>query len=78
MSLAYIGGMFLNDAFDREIDAKERPERPIPSKKVKASEVFAAGFTLLAGAVMFSAITALSWGHNFTWVLVLSLALCGS
>ncbi len=78
MSLAYIGGMFLNDAFDRRIDAKERPERPIPSKKVKAAEVFAAGFTLLAGAVMFSAITALSWGHNFLWVVILSIALCGS
>lgn len=75
MSLAYIGGMFLNDAFDREIDAKERPERPIPSKQVKASEVFAAGFTLLTGAVMFAAIAAISWGHNIVLVIVLSALL---
>lgn len=78
MSLAYIGGMFLNDAFDREIDAKERPERPIPSKQVKAAEVFAAGFTLLAGSVMFSAIAAMSWGHNLLPVIALSIALCGA
>ena len=78
MSLAYIGGMFLNDAFDRKIDAKERPERPIPSKQVKASEVFAAGFTLLTGSVLFAAITAMSWGHNVLLVFVLSVTLSGT
>ena len=31
VSLLYVGGMYLNDAFDAEIDAGERPERPIPS-----------------------------------------------
>jgi 4-hydroxybenzoate polyprenyltransferase len=51
MSLAYIGGMFLNDAFDRKIDAVERPERPIPSKRVTAKAVFIAGFSMLALAV---------------------------
>lgn len=78
MSLAYIGGMFLNDAFDRKIDAKERPERPIPAKQVKAAEVFAAGFTLLAGSVMFAAIAAMSWGHNLLLVILLSITLCGA
>ena len=29
LSLFYVAGMYLNDAFDREIDARERPERPI-------------------------------------------------
>ena len=48
VSLFYVGGMFLNDAFDREIDARERPERPIPSGQVSAFEVFAIGFGLLA------------------------------
>jgi len=64
MSMAYVGGMFLNDAFDRKIDAKERPERPIPSGQIKAAEVFAAGFTLLAGAIIFSFITALAWSGS--------------
>ena len=48
LSLFYVGGMFLNDAFDRDFDAKHRPERPIPSGQVSAREVFIAGFGLLA------------------------------
>jgi hypothetical protein len=48
LSLFYIGGMYLNDAFDREIDARERPERPIPSGIVSAGAVFAIGFGLMA------------------------------
>jgi 4-hydroxybenzoate polyprenyltransferase len=48
LSLFYIGGMYLNDAFDRDIDARERPERPIPSGVVPASAVFAIGFGLIA------------------------------
>jgi 4-hydroxybenzoate polyprenyltransferase len=28
LSLCYVAGMFLNDAFDREFDARHRPERP--------------------------------------------------
>ena len=47
-SLLYTGGMYLNDAFDRESDARERPERPIPSGRVRAGSVFAIGFGLLA------------------------------
>jgi 4-hydroxybenzoate polyprenyltransferase len=48
LSLFYVGGMFLNDAFDRAIDARERPERPIPSGAISATEVFVVGFGLLA------------------------------
>ena len=48
MSLFYVGGMYLNDAFDRDIDARERPERPIPSGLVPAATVFQIGFALLA------------------------------
>ncbi|AUX39795.1 hypothetical protein SOCE26_011900 [Sorangium cellulosum] len=51
-SLMYVGGMFLNDAFDREIDARERPERPIPSGLVSAREVFAVGYGLLGAGVL--------------------------
>jgi 4-hydroxybenzoate polyprenyltransferase len=48
LSLFYIGGMFLNDAFDRGFDAEHRPERPIPSGQVSAQQVFTIGFGLLA------------------------------
>ena len=40
LSLFYVGGMFLNDAFDRDFDAEHRPERPIPSGQVSAQQVF--------------------------------------
>lgn len=46
-SLVYVGGMFLNDAFDREFDARFRAERPIPAGVVSASTVFRTGFALL-------------------------------
>lgn len=47
-SLFYVGGMYLNDAFDRQIDARERPQRPIPSGQVSAGSVFILGFLWLA------------------------------
>jgi hypothetical protein len=47
LSLFYVGGMFLNDAFDRDFDAKARPERPIPSGQVSVTQVFGFGFGML-------------------------------
>lgn len=49
--LLYVGGMFLNDAFDAEIDARERPERPIPAGEATVGEVLGWGFGLLAAAL---------------------------
>ncbi len=46
-SLFYVGGMFLNDAFDRGFDALHRPERPIPSGQVSSRQVFTYGFAML-------------------------------
>jgi UbiA prenyltransferase family len=50
--LAYAGGMALNDARDAELDAVERPNRPIPSGRISrtAAHLFAA--TLLGGALL--------------------------
>lgn len=77
MSLAYIGGMYLNDAFDGNIDAIERPERPIPSGAVGASAVFAAGAVMLAAAVIIVALTARANGLTVpATVAVLLLAGC--
>lgn len=49
--LAYVGGMFLNDAFDAEMDAANQPFRPIPSGAVARREVFAWGYGMLAVSV---------------------------
>jgi 4-hydroxybenzoate polyprenyltransferase len=52
MSSFYVGGMYLNDYFDRAIDGRERPERPIPSGHISAHAVAAIGFCLVgAGAI---------------------------
>jgi 4-hydroxybenzoate polyprenyltransferase len=51
-TLFYVGGMFLNDAFDAEIDARERPERPIPQGRATRREVLAVGGGLLAAGLM--------------------------
>ena len=52
LSLFYIGGMFLNDAFDADIDARERPERPIPAGQISRKAVFRSGYGMLAGGVL--------------------------
>ena len=47
----YAGGVVLNDFFDRRLDAVERPERPIPSGRVRASHAAGLGTALLAAGV---------------------------
>ncbi len=51
-SAFYEGGMLLNDAFDADIDAKERPNRPIPSGQVPRAAVFAGGYGLLTAGLV--------------------------
>ena len=76
MSLLYTAGMFLNDAFDREIDRAERPERPIPSGAIDAASVFAWGFALLAAGTTLVAAVALLYGGAAIAILS-ALALAG-
>lgn len=52
LSLFYVGGMFLNDAFDAPVDARERAERPIPRGDVPRRTVFAAGWGMLGLACL--------------------------
>ena len=76
LSLMYVAGMYLNDAFDRDIDRVERPERPIPSGEVAAATVFDIGFVLLGGGVVLVAATALATGAG--WKPLLSAVALGS
>ena len=46
LSLLYVGGMYLNDYCDVKFDHQYRPERPIPSGKIKRSTVFVATMLL--------------------------------
>jgi 4-hydroxybenzoate polyprenyltransferase len=52
LSLLYVAGMYLNDAFDASWDAVHRRERPIPSGAVGAGAVFRAGFGMILAALV--------------------------
>ncbi len=79
LSLFYVGGMFLNDAFDRDFDARHRPERPIPSGQVSAREVFGAGFGLLALGLATVALASRGPDGTPAWrALVSAAALAGT
>jgi 4-hydroxybenzoate polyprenyltransferase len=72
----YVGGMFLNDAFDRTIDAVERPERPIPRGLVSVQDVFVAGFFMLGLGTALVGATAFAFGEGgYARAVVASLAL---
>ncbi len=52
----YGGGVVLNDFFDAELDAVERPERPIPSGKVSKKAAGLLGYGLLLWGVVIASI----------------------
>ncbi len=62
LALFYVGGMYLNDAFDAKIDARERPGRPIPKGDASLAAVFAAGLMLIALGVALAALSGLQAG----------------
>lgn len=43
----YLAGMVLNDIFDRAVDARERPQRPIPSGRVPLAHAIRLAVVLL-------------------------------
>ena len=88
----YVGGMFLNDAFDVDFDRQHRPSRPIPSGAITAGEVWglgigwmAVGLVLLIFTGFSTAILALflivsillyDWVHKLVAFSPVLMALC--
>ena len=65
-----MGGMALNDVADAEVDAAERPERPIPSGAISLGQAKRVGWGLLAAGFLLAA-----WVH---WLAgIAALLLCG-
>jgi 4-hydroxybenzoate polyprenyltransferase len=52
MTAFYAGGMYLNDFFDRAVDARDRPGRPIDAGEIRADTVGWIGFGLLAAGIV--------------------------
>lgn len=79
LSLFYVGGMFLNDAFDSAFDARHRPERPIPSGLVSARQVYVYGFGMLAVGLLGVALASRGAGGRPGWqALASGLALAAA
>lgn len=91
-TLLYIGGMFLNDAFDESFDRLHRRNRPIPNGDIKASTVWSLGFGMLGagylcvsllgtdsallGALLVAAILLYNWLHKMVAVSPVLMAAC--
>jgi hypothetical protein len=74
MTAFYVGGMYLNDFFDRDIDARDRPGRPIHAGEIRAGTVSSIGFGLLATGVALMipfGLSATVWGALLAAVIVL-------
>jgi hypothetical protein len=61
-SLLYIGGMFLNDAFDVGFDRQRRAERPIPSGQISLAAVWKFGCLWLALGILLLFFTGITEG----------------
>ncbi|HEY1785643.1 MAG TPA: UbiA family prenyltransferase, partial [Pirellulales bacterium] len=51
-SSLYLAGMVLNDVFDAELDARERPRRPIPSGRIARATAARLGIGLLLFGIL--------------------------
>jgi 4-hydroxybenzoate polyprenyltransferase len=74
MTAFYVGGMYLNDFFDREIDARDRPGRPIHAAEIRAGTVSSIGFGLLATGIVLMipfGLAATIWGVLLAGTIVL-------
>jgi 4-hydroxybenzoate polyprenyltransferase len=74
MTAFYVGGMYLNDFFDREIDARDRPGRPIHAGEIRAGTVSSIGFGLLATGIALMipfGLAATIWGVLLAGAIVL-------
>ncbi len=54
-SCLYLGGLIFNDVFDRHVDARERPNRPIPSGRIRAGQATALGAVLMIVGIIAAA-----------------------
>ena len=50
--MLYLSGMVLNDVFDFEVDARDRPDRPIPSGRISLRSATAVGWAMLASGAL--------------------------
>jgi len=69
----YAGGVVLNDWVDREVDACERPDRPIPSGAISGRTALMLGVAFLLVGLILAAMVA--WQQQNPWPMIIGLAL---
>ena len=69
----YGGGIVLNDVFDAELDAQERPERPIPSGRASRQ-----GATLLGSVLLVTGVVAAAQVSLLSATLACGIALAAT
>lgn len=74
--LLYMAGMVLNDVFDADIDAQERPDRPIPSGRVSRPTARLVGWQFLGLGVITGWLVAIRVGDLRPGIIVSLLAGC--
>ncbi len=70
----YAGGVVLNDVFDLDIDARERPERPLPSGRIGPEAARPLGFGLLLLGLALAWTAAFLAGRNLAGLVAVLLA----
>lgn len=75
-ALLYMAGMVLNDVFDAEIDALERPQRPIPSGRVSLATARGVGWQLLSVGTVTGWLVGLRVGNLRPGIVATVLAGC--
>jgi 4-hydroxybenzoate polyprenyltransferase len=73
VSLIYVGGMILNDAFDARWDTERRSTRPIPAGLVSARSAFIVGGLALFFGSWFTVAASLGGHRGITFLLVMLL-----
>lgn len=72
--MLYSAGLIMNDIFDYDEDLKERPDRPLPSKKIPLEKAKQVMILLFAFSVVISAIISQK-AFIFTLLLILTIYL---
>lgn len=67
--LLYEAGMVLNDVFDAQLDAVERPERPIPAGRIERRTAATVGWTLLTLGVVGAWLASWLVGHGIAGLI---------
>jgi 4-hydroxybenzoate polyprenyltransferase len=74
--LLYLSGMVLNDVFDADVDARDRPGRPIPSGRVSLNVATAVGWAMLASGILAGWYLTYVFGHIRPGTIATLLGVC--